>query len=189
MSYCSYCFSNSHSFGVSDFFFLKMPYSISCSRRCDPTYTGVDPTYQDPEGDILLLEAILNSDDKLPVIMAKDLKDEEMQSFKELRLIVAKVDSNSLTPHHGSVIRCPLFSWARSGPSGGTTMVPFTQKERSLTSGLLGPTIYKDFPDLKDSRACSIHKEFTHPHAHFGNPVSKSNRLTFYLLAHFIKRP
>ncbi|GKF74645.1 hypothetical protein Tco_0220977 [Tanacetum coccineum] len=50
----------------------------------------VDPTYQDPEGDILLLEAILNSeppphleyaflegDDKLPVIIAKDLKDDE----------------------------------------------------------------------------------------------------------------
>ncbi|GKA17343.1 reverse transcriptase domain-containing protein [Tanacetum coccineum] len=97
----------------------------------DPTSSEVDPTYQDPEGDILLLEAILNSepppplpnqeqylpgvrkelklceakivessvdeppevelkelpphleyaflegDDKLPVIIAKDLKDEE----------------------------------------------------------------------------------------------------------------
>ncbi|GJU28346.1 reverse transcriptase domain-containing protein [Tanacetum coccineum] len=58
----------------------------------DPTSSEVDPTYQDPEGDILLLEAILNmtqgtathleyafleGDDKLPVIIAKDLKDEE----------------------------------------------------------------------------------------------------------------
>ncbi|GJY30395.1 reverse transcriptase domain-containing protein [Tanacetum coccineum] len=70
----------------------------------DPTSSEVDPTYQDPEGDILLLEAILNTvessvneppevelkelpphleyaflegDDKLPVIIAKDLKDEE----------------------------------------------------------------------------------------------------------------
>ncbi|GJR97850.1 reverse transcriptase domain-containing protein [Tanacetum coccineum] len=93
----------------------------------DPTSSEVDPTYQDPEGDILILEAILNSeppplpnheqympggrkelklceakssvdeppevelkelpphleyaflegDDKLPVIIAKDLKDEE----------------------------------------------------------------------------------------------------------------
>ncbi|GJY88664.1 hypothetical protein Tco_0503292 [Tanacetum coccineum] len=44
----------------------------------DPTSSEVDPTYQDPEGDILRLEAILNKgDDKLPVIIAKDLKDEE----------------------------------------------------------------------------------------------------------------
>ncbi|GJR13902.1 reverse transcriptase domain-containing protein [Tanacetum coccineum] len=72
----------------------------------DPTSSEVDPTYQDPEGDILILEAILNTktvessvneppevelkelpphleyaflegDDKLPVIIAKDLKDEE----------------------------------------------------------------------------------------------------------------
>ncbi|GJU68808.1 reverse transcriptase domain-containing protein [Tanacetum coccineum] len=76
----------------------------------DPTSSEVDPTYQDPEGDILILEAILNTktvepsineppevelkelpphleyaflegDDKLPVIIAKDLKDEERQPF------------------------------------------------------------------------------------------------------------
>ncbi|GKG39018.1 hypothetical protein Tco_0460730, partial [Tanacetum coccineum] len=28
----------------------------------DPTSPEVDPTYQDPEGDVLLLEAILNSE-------------------------------------------------------------------------------------------------------------------------------
>ncbi|GKF63169.1 hypothetical protein Tco_0186617 [Tanacetum coccineum] len=83
----------------------------------DPTSSEVDPTYQDPEGDILLLEAILNSEPPppsqiknniclelgknsnsvklnlplmnlprlnsrnchpiLPIIIAKDLKDEE----------------------------------------------------------------------------------------------------------------
>ncbi|GJU82673.1 hypothetical protein Tco_1285038 [Tanacetum coccineum] len=72
----------------------------------DPTSSEVDPTYQDPEGDILILEAILNTktvepsideppevelkelpphleyaflegENKLPVIIAKDLKDEE----------------------------------------------------------------------------------------------------------------
>ncbi|GJS14859.1 reverse transcriptase domain-containing protein [Tanacetum coccineum] len=53
-----------------------------------PTSPEVDPTYYDPDGDILLLEAILNNDpspppnqgncnDKLPVIIAKDLKNEE----------------------------------------------------------------------------------------------------------------
>ncbi|GJR51259.1 hypothetical protein Tco_1401780 [Tanacetum coccineum] len=72
----------------------------------DPTSSEVDPTYQDPEGDILLLEAILNTktvessvdeppevelkelpphleyaflegDNKLPGHNCKDLKDEE----------------------------------------------------------------------------------------------------------------
>ncbi|GJW46381.1 reverse transcriptase domain-containing protein [Tanacetum coccineum] len=67
----------------------------------DPTSPKVDPTYYDPDGDILLLEEFLNSEpftthlpikeiifqklekilkfvnDKLPVIIAKDLKNEE----------------------------------------------------------------------------------------------------------------
>ncbi|GJZ81365.1 reverse transcriptase domain-containing protein [Tanacetum coccineum] len=49
----------------------------------DPTSPKVDPTYYDPEGDILLLEAI-NSDDKLPVIIAKDLKNEEKAALIEV---------------------------------------------------------------------------------------------------------
>ncbi|GKD90464.1 reverse transcriptase domain-containing protein, partial [Tanacetum coccineum] len=32
----------------------------------DPTSSEIDPTYQDPEGDILLLEAILNSEPPPP---------------------------------------------------------------------------------------------------------------------------
>ncbi|GJR93795.1 hypothetical protein Tco_0265969 [Tanacetum coccineum] len=39
---------------------------VSCSRRY-PTSSEVDPTYQDPEGDILLLEAILNSGTTSPL--------------------------------------------------------------------------------------------------------------------------
>ncbi|GJV45712.1 reverse transcriptase domain-containing protein [Tanacetum coccineum] len=72
----------------------------------DPTSPEVDPTYYDPEGDILLLEAILNineppevelkdlpphleyafleGDDKLPVIIAKDLKNEEKAALIEV---------------------------------------------------------------------------------------------------------
>ncbi|GJS69810.1 reverse transcriptase domain-containing protein [Tanacetum coccineum] len=44
----------------------------------------------------------------------------------------------------------------------------------------------EEFPDCEDSRTCSILQRVSHPQLHFGNPVSKSNRLTFYLLAHFI---
>ncbi|GJW25072.1 hypothetical protein Tco_0038883 [Tanacetum coccineum] len=72
----------------------------------DPTSPEVDPTYYDPDGDILLLEAILNineppevelkdlpphleyafleGDGKLPVIIAKDLKNEEKTALIEV---------------------------------------------------------------------------------------------------------
>ncbi|GJT34095.1 reverse transcriptase domain-containing protein [Tanacetum coccineum] len=117
-------------FGDSDFLLFEEADSF-LALEDDPTSSEVDPTYQDPEGDILILEAILNSepppplpnheqympggrkelklceaktvessvneppevelkelpphleyaflegDDKLPVIIAKDLKDEE----------------------------------------------------------------------------------------------------------------
>ncbi|GJZ31929.1 reverse transcriptase domain-containing protein [Tanacetum coccineum] len=92
-------------FGDSDFLLMEEADSF-LALEDDPTSSEVDPTYQDPEGDILLLEAILNNktvksfvdeppevelkelpphleyaflegDDKLPVIIAKDLKDEE----------------------------------------------------------------------------------------------------------------
>ncbi|GJU44267.1 reverse transcriptase domain-containing protein [Tanacetum coccineum] len=78
----------------------------------DPTSSEVDPTYQDPEGDILnsklvklneessvdeppevelkelpphLEYAFLEGDDKLPVIIAKRLKDEESALLKVLK--------------------------------------------------------------------------------------------------------
>ncbi|GJV56124.1 reverse transcriptase domain-containing protein [Tanacetum coccineum] len=92
-------------YSKSDFLLMEEADSF-LALEDDPTSSEVDPTYQDPEGDILLLEAILNTktvetsvneppevelkelpphleyaflegDDKLPVIIAKDLKDEE----------------------------------------------------------------------------------------------------------------
>nr|GFA64204.1 hypothetical protein [Tanacetum cinerariifolium] len=48
---------------------------------------------------------------------------------------------------------------------------------------------YVDFPDCDDSRALNFYPSFTrasHRQLHFGNPVSKSYRLTFDLLAHLI---
>nr|GEU78339.1 reverse transcriptase domain-containing protein [Tanacetum cinerariifolium] len=50
------------------------------SLEDDPTSPKVDDSYYDSEGDILLLEEILNSD-PLPIIIAKDLKDEEKASL------------------------------------------------------------------------------------------------------------
>ncbi|GKB84294.1 reverse transcriptase domain-containing protein [Tanacetum coccineum] len=86
-------------FGDSNFFLFEEDDSF-LALEDDPTSPKVDPTYYDPDGDILLLEAILNSDpsppppnqgsylpefqkdlkicnNKLPVIIAKDLKNEE----------------------------------------------------------------------------------------------------------------
>ncbi|GJW11175.1 hypothetical protein Tco_1577002 [Tanacetum coccineum] len=96
-------------FGDSDFLLMEEADSF-LALEDDPTSSEVDPTYQDPEGDILILEAILNTktvepsideppevelkelpphleyaflegDNKLPVIIAKDLKDEEKEAF------------------------------------------------------------------------------------------------------------
>ncbi|GJT24255.1 reverse transcriptase domain-containing protein [Tanacetum coccineum] len=47
-------------FGDSDFLLFEEADSF-LALEDDPTSSEVDPTYQDPEGDILLLEAILNS--------------------------------------------------------------------------------------------------------------------------------
>ncbi|GJR33838.1 hypothetical protein Tco_1209522 [Tanacetum coccineum] len=122
-------------FGDSDFLLFEEADSF-LALEDDPTSPEVDPTYYDPEGDILLLEAILNSepspplqgnyfpetrkdlkiceanhenssvneppelelkdlpphleyaflegDDKLPVIIAKDLKNEEKAALIEV---------------------------------------------------------------------------------------------------------
>ncbi|GJV38534.1 hypothetical protein Tco_1411011 [Tanacetum coccineum] len=84
-------------FGDSDFLLFEEADSF-LALEDDPTSSEVDPTYQDPEGDILLLEAILNSkppppsqiknniclgDGMLPVIIAKDLKDEEKAALSQ----------------------------------------------------------------------------------------------------------
>ncbi|GKG18042.1 hypothetical protein Tco_0372340, partial [Tanacetum coccineum] len=51
-------------FGDSDFLLMEEADSF-LALEDDPTSSEVDPTYQDPEGDILLLEAILNSEPPL----------------------------------------------------------------------------------------------------------------------------
>ncbi|GJZ58908.1 reverse transcriptase domain-containing protein [Tanacetum coccineum] len=71
-------------FGDSDFLLFEEAASF-LALEDDPTSPEVDPTYYDPKGDILLLEdlpphleyAFLEGNDKLPVIIAKDLKNEE----------------------------------------------------------------------------------------------------------------
>ncbi|GJU39667.1 reverse transcriptase domain-containing protein [Tanacetum coccineum] len=62
-------------FGDSDFLLFEEADSF-LALEDDPTSSEVDPTYQDPEGDILLLEAILNiesSVDEPPEVELKEL--------------------------------------------------------------------------------------------------------------------
>ncbi|GJQ91827.1 reverse transcriptase domain-containing protein [Tanacetum coccineum] len=82
-------------FGDSDFLLLEEADTF-LALADDPTSPEVDESYYDPEGDILLLESLLNSDpspslnqgnytyrkirknnNKLPVIISKDLSDDE----------------------------------------------------------------------------------------------------------------
>ncbi|GJT42480.1 reverse transcriptase domain-containing protein [Tanacetum coccineum] len=66
--YCFYCCSKSHSFrGPHSDFLLFEEADSFLALEDDPTSSEVDPTYQDPEGDILLLEAILNSEPPPPL--------------------------------------------------------------------------------------------------------------------------
>ncbi|GKD31136.1 hypothetical protein Tco_1241914 [Tanacetum coccineum] len=58
-------------FGDSDFFLFEEADSFLAIED-DPTSPEVDPTYYDPDGDILLLEAILNINEP-PEVELKDL--------------------------------------------------------------------------------------------------------------------
>ncbi|GKG05097.1 hypothetical protein Tco_0315484, partial [Tanacetum coccineum] len=59
-------------FWDSDFLLMEEADSF-LALEDDPTSSEVDPTYQDPEGDILLLEAILNSEPPPPSQIKKNI--------------------------------------------------------------------------------------------------------------------
>ncbi|GJS62086.1 hypothetical protein Tco_0656870 [Tanacetum coccineum] len=63
-----YRFSNTASLGINDpgTFYTAPEADYFLGIEDDPTSPEVDPTYYDPDGDILLLEAILNSDPSPP---------------------------------------------------------------------------------------------------------------------------
>ncbi|GKC06131.1 reverse transcriptase domain-containing protein [Tanacetum coccineum] len=91
-------------FGDSDFLLFEEADSFLAIED-DPTSPEVDPTYYDPDGDILLLEAILNSDPSPPPPnqgnyfpeTRKDLKiyDNEKSSVNE----PPEVELKDLPPH------------------------------------------------------------------------------------------
>ncbi|GJY64909.1 reverse transcriptase domain-containing protein [Tanacetum coccineum] len=66
---------------------------VGIEERMIPTSSEVDPTYQDPEGDILILEAILNSEPPLPLPNHEQYMPEVR---KELKLCEAKTVESSV---------------------------------------------------------------------------------------------
>ncbi|GJR58297.1 reverse transcriptase domain-containing protein [Tanacetum coccineum] len=157
-------------FGDSDFLLFEEADSF-LALEDDPTSSEVDPTYQDPEGDILLLEAILNSEPPPP------LPNHEQYmpgARKELKLCEAKssvdeppeVELKELPPHleyaflrklneatrkdhfpMPSWTKCPkTFSKLATVDLLGDTMVPITQQERSSIQDSIGPPSHKACP-------------------------------------------
>ncbi|GJZ20760.1 reverse transcriptase domain-containing protein [Tanacetum coccineum] len=93
-------------FGDSDFLLFEEADSF-LALEDDPTSPEVDPTYYDPDGDILLLEAILNSDPSPPPPnqgnyfpeMPKDLKICEANNEKSSVNEPPEVELKDLPPH------------------------------------------------------------------------------------------
>ncbi|GJS00140.1 reverse transcriptase domain-containing protein [Tanacetum coccineum] len=79
-------------FGDSDFLLFEEADSF-LALEDDPTSSEVDPTYQDPEGDILILEAILNSEPPPPLPNHEQYMPEVR---KELKLCEAKTVESSV---------------------------------------------------------------------------------------------
>ncbi|GJT20917.1 hypothetical protein Tco_0890854 [Tanacetum coccineum] len=93
-------------FGDNDFLLFEEADSFLAIED-DPTSPEVDPTYYDPEGDILLLEAILNSDPSPPLPnqgnyfpeTRKDLKICETNNEKSPVNEPPEVELKDLPPH------------------------------------------------------------------------------------------
>ncbi|GJQ91385.1 reverse transcriptase domain-containing protein [Tanacetum coccineum] len=93
-------------FGDSDFLLFEEADSFLAVED-DPTSPEVDPTYYDPDGDILLLEAILNSDPSPPPPnqgnyfpeIQKDLKICEANNEKSSVNEPPEVELKDLPPH------------------------------------------------------------------------------------------
>nr|GFB68543.1 hypothetical protein [Tanacetum cinerariifolium] len=116
--------------------------------------------------------------------MSPGIEDDDYDSERDI-LILKDLPSNdilSLPVIESYHFDIPLFSRPPAKPPDGNTGI--------LNIKMMGDiSEQKDCPDCDDSRALSFCPSFTrasHPQLHFGNPVSKSNRLTFYLLAHLI---
>nr|GEW60976.1 reverse transcriptase domain-containing protein [Tanacetum cinerariifolium] len=199
-------------FGDNDFLFEEIDAFLAIED--EPILLEIDDSYYDLEGDILLLEEILNDDqssppfppqelkvvepknekssieeppvvelkdlpphleyaflegdDKLPVIIAKDLKDEEKIALikisrNEIEVDKAKVDVIAKLPHPTTIkgvrsflghAAVDILKACHNGRTGGHHGSNYTAK-KVFDSGFYWPKIYRDAHDLvKSCDAC-----------------------------------
>ncbi|GJT92297.1 reverse transcriptase domain-containing protein [Tanacetum coccineum] len=220
-------------FGDSDFLLLEEANAFIVIDD-EPISQEIDATYYNPEGDVLILEALLNSeplppllnnkdyspgiwkelkvveaktvkssideppkvelkdlphhleyvflegDDKLPVIIAKDLKDEEkatlikvLKSYK--RAISWKLsDIKGVDPEFGAP-RAIISDRGTHFCNDQFAKVMLKYRVTHRLSTAYHPQTsgqVEDFPDCEDSRARSFAFRVSHPQLHFGNPIS-----------------
>ncbi|GJW92176.1 reverse transcriptase domain-containing protein [Tanacetum coccineum] len=83
-------------FGDSDFLLFEEADSF-LALEDDPTSPEVDPTYYDPDGDILILEAILNINEP-PEVELKDLPPHLEYAFLDILILEAILNSDPSPP-------------------------------------------------------------------------------------------
>nr|GEZ98636.1 reverse transcriptase domain-containing protein [Tanacetum cinerariifolium] len=130
----------------------------------EPILSNIDATYYDPEGDILILEALLNNDPEPPTnqkdyfhLVRKDLKVvEKNQSSDDIPPEVELKEFPPLleTCPDKIIRRCvagkeaiDILNACHSGPTGGHYGANYTAK-KVFDSGFYWPTIYKDAFEL-----------------------------------------
>ncbi|GJS58420.1 ribonuclease H-like domain-containing protein [Tanacetum coccineum] len=158
-----------------DDFFHCEEVDVFLALEDDPTSPEVDHSYYDPEGDILILEAILNtkngkssideppevelndlpphleyaffeSDDKLPVIIAKDLSvKEKVALIKEVEKLL---EAGLIYPISDS----PWVSLVHCVPKkGGITIIENDENELILTRLVTGWRVCIDYRKLNEA--------------------------------------
>nr|GEZ53517.1 hypothetical protein [Tanacetum cinerariifolium] len=148
-------------FGDSDFLFFEEADAF-LGLEDDPDSPELDPSYYDPEGDILSLKVILNSDPSPPL----PNHEQSVPSFKEeLKACEAKTIKSSsdepLEVYADQVIRrcvhskeaLEILEACHNGPTRGHHGANLTAK-KVFDAGFFWPTIYKDAHELvKHSKA------------------------------------
>nr|GEY29908.1 reverse transcriptase domain-containing protein [Tanacetum cinerariifolium] len=147
-------------FDESDFLLFKEANAFIAVDD-EPISPEIDSTYYDPEGDILILEALLNSDPEPPL----NQKDYFPESHKDLKVIKPKNDKSSddeppkvklkeLPPHLeyaflGENNKCPWVSHVHCvSKNGGMTVITNDENELVLTRLVTGWRVSIDYRKL-----------------------------------------
>nr|GEY36127.1 hypothetical protein [Tanacetum cinerariifolium] len=179
----------------------------------DPMPPGIDKDDYDSERDILILKELLDnyslslSENEsfhfdIPSYSRPPAKPPDGNTgILNIKMMGDISEQKSLKAFQLSA-KCPMMIHGMNIPILNVPLFYFYPLDQLKYGGIRNPLflcclsclfccdlVCPGLPDCDDSRDLSFCPSFTrasHPHLHFGNPVSKSNRLTFYLLAHLI---